>query len=267
MQQTTPFSGPMGTLMAQLGQGRESLLLDLRGIESKLELASEALPLKAQDDALHALKTSAERIIPAYDKHEINFTEAKSALHMLSEMQGALVAIEQGHFTVKLSAEHGASDFKAYDVSTTNGDMIRVGTRLHGSSTGQARLKFYNVLDDGQPVGKAQRIMIRFDLENSRHDDIQDKAAIDVQFGSAKPPKGQEPLDLRIHGILLGDDGQPILNRGGHAVADHHFSTHFLSSEHVQQAFRDFVDSFVQKLTHKSRSDSAQTANHISHDQ
>lgn len=241
-------SSPLGSFVARLAQGRQGLANDLQALENKLHVAAQALPSLAQADALTALKTSAERILPALDTGRISPTEAEQAVHMLGEMIGALIAIEQGQYSVSLSTESGAPDFVAYDVSTTDGDMIRVGARRAGSQEGQARLKFYNIVDDGEVVGKAQRIMIRFDLEGSELEQADLHAAVDVQFGSEKPASGSERLDNRIHGVLLDENGSPVLNRGGHGVADHHFKLGFTQSESTQKAFAEFIDSFVGNL-------------------
>lgn len=255
-------SSPLGSFVARLAQGRQGLANDLQALENKLHVAAQALPSLAQADALTALKTSAERILPALDAGRISQAEAEQAVHMLGEMIGALIAIEQGQYSVSLSTEPGAPDFVAYDVSTTDGDMIRVGARRTGSKEGQARLKFYNIVDDGEVVGKAQRIMIRFDLEGSELAQADLHAAVDVQFGAEKPPAGSERLDNRIHGVLLDENGSPILNRGGHSVADHHFKWGFAQSENTQKAFANFVDGFVAELeaqrAAKASSDSAE---------
>src|SRR5690606_15105211 len=132
------------------------------------------------------------------------------------EMTDALIAIEEGRCEVRPAATFAqGTDLVGYDVKTTTGDVLRVGVRPSGNEHGEGRVKLESVVDDGVPLPRADRLMIRFDLEGSGETSARTGAlaALDLQFGDPrKSPAGAGVhLNKRIHGVLLDDEGQPVV--------------------------------------------------------
>jgi hypothetical protein len=196
---------------ASRATGRAGLVRDLEALKQRLTVAIRPLPDIAEDAAQNALATSAGRILAALDRGDITMEEASRAEHMLSELVGGLIAIEQGNFTLERFDPGDEPGFASYDVHTTAGDTLRVTVRAEGSDRGQARLKLYNVVDGGERVSAAERIMVRFDLEGSELDGDQLRSAIDVQLGAERTDPDVLRMNKRIHGVLLDEHGQPLI--------------------------------------------------------
>jgi hypothetical protein len=238
--------GVLGTFAAHQATGRDAVQAELSAVRAKLALAAQALPDAGVAPAQHALEVSAERVLTALDAGRITLDEAVRAAHMLAEMTGALLAIEQGRCRVSAVAVPDQPGVVSFDVRTEDNDVLRVTARLEGTAAGQARLKFYNVVDDGAQVTAEHKMMVRFDLEGSEQTDAPLHTAIDVQLGHEKNP-GHERLNNRVHGVLVDDTGQPVRNRLGNTVPDHHFGE-VPDSLHDRQGFRVFVQRFLDDL-------------------
>jgi hypothetical protein len=240
--------------MAQVQQAssRESIAFEVRATRTRLTLAAAALPEDARPAFEKSMTTSADRILSSFDDGRIDDAEARRALRMLAELAGGLIAIHTGAYTVVPSDEVGASsDMKSIDVKTTTGDVLRVAIRPQGHAGGEARLKMENVVDDGVPVPKSERMMVRFDLEGSREAGQTTRASVDVQFGhEAFRPEDPlyERLNKRIHGVLLDEGGQPVKNRGGSTIPDHHFKEGVPDALHDPHGFAAFATAFLARL-------------------
>jgi hypothetical protein len=221
----------------------------LAELRARTDEASRALPPSGQAAVKNALDVSARRIEEALAKGQVSADEAGAAAHMLAEMIDQLVAIERGEAAVHETTAYGNADLRGLEVKTTSGDVLRIGVRPLGNDSGEARIKLESVVDDGADVGKPKRMMIRFDLEGSSAGNPGDPAlSVDVQFGHERFDPAREKLDLRIHGVLLDDDGNPVINRAGRAVADHHFRHGVPDSLDDPDGFAAFAARFLDEL-------------------
>ncbi|MFH1809826.1 MAG: hypothetical protein ABIJ09_13855 [Pseudomonadota bacterium] len=247
---STSNGRPGGVVTTRAGHqatGRDAVVFELDALRAKLALAIQALPDQGAAAGQAALDTSAARVLEALDGGRISIDEARRAAHMLSEMTGALLAIEQGHCTVTPFLVPDQQGVVSFDVHTADNDVLRVSARLEGSAAGQARLKFYNVMDDGNQVRPEDKMMMRFDLEGSELEDAPLHTAIDVQLGHEKGELGVDRLNKKIHGILLDEAGQPVLNRLGNTVPDHHFGN-VPDSLNDRASFKAFVQVLIEQL-------------------
>jgi hypothetical protein len=251
---SVPSSNVRTLHIAQVQQpsSRDTIAFEVRATRTRLTLAAAALPEPARPAFEKSMTTSAERILSSFESGRIDDTEARRALRMLTELAGGLIAIHTGAYTIVPSDEvSSSSDMKSIDVKTTTGDVLRVAVRPSGHAGGEARLKMENVVDDGVPVPKGDRMMVRFDLEGSREAGLETRASVDVQFGNeAFRPEDPlyERLNKRIHGVLLDENGQPVKNRGGSTVPDHHFKEGIPDALHDPQGFAAFATDFLARL-------------------
>lgn len=245
-------NGIVAAFSASRAEGRAALEFKLQAVQAKAELAADAVPEPAREALGRALTTSAKRIVEALDAGRINLNEAHRSAHMAAEMMSALVAIEKGDFTLEPLREPAAAGMQSFEVRTTENDLIRVSVRPEGSQSGQARVKLYNVEDDGRQVTQGDRVMVRFDLEGSGEVDVPTHAAIDVEYGQERTPPGVWQLNKRIHGVLFDDQGQPRLNRCGRPVADNHFTQGLPEDLNHPVSFKKFVESFLDELVERN---------------
>lgn len=247
-----PASGVSAGITGGESASRTPVRLALRELHAQLDDAASAVPSEGQASLKHALTTSAERVLVSLDLGRITPDEAERATRMLSEMMNVLVALEHGRVQVTPAESYANSDMQGYEVKTTTGDVLRVAVRPLGNERGEARVKLENILDDGAPVQQQDRLMIRFDLEGSSPTSPKSGAVamLDLQFGNERFNKAdpREKLNKRIHGVLLDESGQPLKNRGGSTVPDHHFRTGVPRSLDDAEAFSRFVGSFLDEL-------------------
>ncbi|MEW5852204.1 MAG: hypothetical protein AB2A00_25670 [Myxococcota bacterium] len=232
---------------AQLAGGAEGVRLALEAIKNRLTVSVQALPDLAEAPLERALRISADRVWTAFQEGRISVTEAERTTENLSDMLDALVAVERGQCQATVVTQGLEPGTRAYDITTTSHDVVRVMVREDGGTAGQARLKMYNLADEGVELRNPERMMVRFDLEGSERTDAALQARLDVHFGLSPEP-GVELLDKRIHGIMLGPDGQPLLNRGGRTIADHHFGQDIPEPLHDRERFRAFTREFLDKV-------------------
>jgi hypothetical protein len=235
-------------LAGQVSGGRAAIQLEAQAVQGRLSLLAETLPPGGAQAIQSALSRTTDRVLSAYDDGRLTAEEARQSIHLVAEMLDAMAAIQRGQVTVTRVPAGGDDKSVALEVKTTDNDVMRVMVRATGDERGQARLKLLNVQDNGAAIPSTQRLMVRVDLEGSENGGTQLKAAVDVTFGEGKPPPGQEPLDTRIHGIMLDQDGQPLLNRGGRTIADHHFSEGVPDTLHDREGFAAFTQAFLDKL-------------------
>lgn len=242
-----PLEPAKSTIAIRAAQliGPPSVASDVEALIAKAKLAASALPDVAEQALQSGLATSARRVLTAFEEGRISEDEAREATRMLSEMMDSLIALETGKIAARTSLEPmGGSDLRAFELTTTSGDVLRVGVRPTTSEQGQARLKLESVADDGQSIPKARRMMVRFDLEGVKEGKPAD-AVLDVQFGFERPPPGVERFNKRIHGVLLDDEGNPVKNRLGNTVPDHHFKDVVPDALDDPEAFASFTQSFL----------------------
>lgn len=222
---------------------------ELDEVRRDATLAAAALPGEVGVALERALRRSAERVSSAYGTGRIDAAEVSRAAHMLDEMVDALLAIEEGRFVVSSSDGYPHSDLIAREVTTSDGDVLRIGVRPAVSAGGQARVKIESVQDDGEPVPKPSRVMVRFDLEDLTAPASGSMAVLDLQFGAEHPRdlQGARSLDMRVHGVMLVD-GEPKLNRGGGPIADHHFRDGMPDDLGNAGAFASFARGFLDDL-------------------
>lgn len=247
-----PSSSPMALQLTRPAQG--SVAFEVRALKTRLTLAAAALPEIARPAFEQSTTESAARILGSLEAGRIDDGEARRALFMLQELAGVLLAMHAGTVTVTPNdAVASSSDMRSVDVRATTGDVLRVSVRAAGGASGEARVKLERVVDDGATVPESDRMMVRFDLAGSRGDTPTQgtHAAVDVQFGNERfDPQNPsyERLNKRIHGVLLDDQGQPIVNRGGKTVADHHFTEGVPDVLHDPAGFAAFAESFLTSL-------------------
>jgi len=248
-----PSSSPMTLQLARGAQ--DSVAFEVRALKTRLTLAAAALPEIARPAFEKSTAESASRIVSSLEAGRIDDAEARRALFMLQELAGVLLALHAGSATVTANdAVASSSDMRSVDVRATTGDVLRVSVRAEGGASGEARVKLERVVDDGASVPESDRMMVRFDLAGSRGDTPTQgtHAAVDVQFGNERfdpANPSYERLNKRIHGVLLDDHGQPIVNRGGRTIADHHFSDGVPDALHDPAGFAAFAESFLATLT------------------
>lgn len=245
---STPAGPCVKVRMAHVPTCLEALTLELETLKNRMG----RLTASSQDTGGAAMQASlvktGERIISSLMAGKIIEDEAKRTMHSLSEMVGALESISKGHFTVEKSPNPMPAGAVSLEVLTSSNDWVRVMARPIGDANGEARLKFTQIADDGVPVPAASRLMVRIDLEGSKTPGAKTVASVDVEYGDGKPPAGQEPLDQRIHGVMLDDKGQPLLTRGGHPIVDHHFSVGIPDAMNDPAGFADFTNRFLDKV-------------------
>jgi hypothetical protein len=240
--------------IAQVQQptARDAIAFEVRATRTRLTLAAAAIPAAARPAFEESMTTSAERILSSFESRRIDEAESRRALRMLTELAGGLIAIHTGAYTIVPSDQiASSSDLKSIDVKTTTGDVLRVAVRPTGHAGGEARLKMENIVDDGVAIPKSDRMMVRFDLEGSREPGSTTRASVDVQFGheAFRPEEPlYERLNKRIHGVLLDEGGQPVKNRGGSTVPDHHFKEGIPDALHDPVEFAAFATSFLARL-------------------
>jgi hypothetical protein len=222
---------------------------ELAEVVRDAEAAAAALPPAVRDVLTATLRLSADRVSSSFAAGRIDGEEAVRAAHMLDEMVDALLALERGAATVTSSDGYQHSDLVAREVKTTDGDVLRIGVRPSATGGGQARVKIENVVDDGAALERPDRLMIRLDLEEVPAPTASAVAVLDLQFGHENPRRlaGAQPLDMRVHGVLL-DDGVPRLNRGGRPLADHHFRVGGDGDLDDPAAFARFAKGFLDDL-------------------
>ncbi len=234
----------------QSGDPSAAVELRLAQAQARLKVAVDVLPDAAEPSIANALHTSTTRIGTALRSGTISVREAAQAAEQVSDMLDVLLAVQQGKARVFPTSTSAGEGVTTWEMHTTSGDAVRVSVRDVGGAAGQARVKFQNIADDGTPIPAAQRLMVRFDLEGSEAlaTSTKTRATWDVEFGAEKPPPGTELLDKRIHGVILDASGQPVLNRGGRSVGDHHFSQDVPDVLHDAAGFRDFTRAFLDTL-------------------
>lgn len=239
---------PAGRETASVAAVRKTLAELTRGLDD----AAGALPDAGRAALKSAVAKSAERVLVSLDLGRISVDEATRGARMLAEMTDALVAIEHGRVQVQPSEHPVQEGLKSYDVKTTTGDELRVTVRPFGNEQGEARLKLESVADDGKPLAQEDRLMIRFDLEGSSPKSPRSGALarLDLQFGKERFNREdpREKLNKRIHGVLLDDQGQPVMNRGGNTVPDHHFRHGVPGHLDDADAFSRFTSAFLDEL-------------------
>lgn len=244
-----PSRGPLGVRLAQSGGGPERVTATLTQARARLGVALAVLPDAAEASLGRALDVSAARIGTALQAGAISVDEGMLAAQQVSDMLDVLLAVQQGKARVQLTTASAGDGLGTWELHTTGGDAVRLSVRESGAPGAQARIKLQNIADDGNALPPAQRLMIRFDLEGSETPGAATHAAWDVEFGAEKPPPGAELLDKRIHGVLLGADGQPVINRGGRTVADHHFAEDVPDALQDPAGFRAFTRQLLDALT------------------
>jgi len=245
---STSTSSSLNLRTAQLGGAGGALALDIQAVQGRLALARAAIPDLAEPGFEHALSVSLGRIQSAQNSGTISAAEAARSVDQLGEVVDALIALHAGKASVSVSKDGTGPGVTSYDVKTTEGDVLRVTLRAEGNAQGQARVKLQSVVDDGVVVPSQLRVMVRFDLAGSELVDGTLRAGWDVEFGSEKPAPGVELLDKRIHGIMLDDKGQPLLNRGGRSIADHHFWTGLPDALNDRTAFKAATQELLDTL-------------------
>lgn len=249
-----PASSPLSIQLASARRStRDDVAFEVRTLKTRLTLAAAALPETARPAFERATSESASRILSSFEAGRVDVAEARRALRMLQELAGVLIEMHAGRTAVtSIDALKDASDMQSIEVRATTGDVVRVSVRAVGGSAGEARVKLENVVDDGAPVRASDRMIVRFDLAGSRGDGAAVRAAVDVQFGHERfdpANPSYEHLNKRIHGVLLDEQGQPVLNRGGNTVADHHFSEDVPDALHDEEGFATFARAFLASLT------------------
>lgn len=224
---------------------REDIARRLEEIRVKMGEATSALPGHTVGGAQAALETSAGRILTALDAGRISIAEALRATHMLAEMVDALNAVYLGQYEIDPATTPESPGFRTLLIRTSSGDVIEVGARPQGApGQGQARFKLTQILNGGEPVPNSEKLMVRFDLEGSELENASLQTVLDIQFGKLM----EEELDKRIHGELLDASGQPLLNRGGRTIADHHFPAGHPAAWNDRAAFARVVRQFLEEL-------------------
>lgn len=236
---------PLGIRLQHTTTGAAAVHATLQQARARLGVSLAVLPDAAEASLTHALDVSASRIAHALDNGSITLAEATQAANQVSDMLDVLLAVQQGKANVVPSDITAGSGVASWELRTTGGDAVRISVRSTGSAQAQARVKLQNIADNGQVVPAANRLMVRFDLEGSELDNAATRATWDVAFGSEMPPPGVEKLDKRIHGIMLGEDGQPLLNRGGRTIPDHHFHQDVPDALNDPEGFRAFTEQFL----------------------
>lgn len=181
------FCGPSGALSKP---SREAAGADVKSA------AAEAFPEDVRDTVEIAFAKTSQRILNSRARGTLKDTESVESMEMLRELAEGLGFIARGEAEV-VSRTQTDENFWRWIVKTPTKDQFELRTRALQDQRGQARIGVRQVMNDGVPLDKEDRLDLRVDRSP------RNGAAVDMHFL-------KKSLNEKIHGrIGIGKSGNP----------------------------------------------------------